>query len=72
MGRILIVIEPFTERAGEPQLRLSRTLDDAAYSRSSNIVPTLSRYAALPTLALSRTKPARPYICRLIIFSRFT
>ncbi len=53
--------------------RFSRTFDDAVHSRSSNLVAARSRYAALTTtLALSRTKPARPYISRLMVFSRFT
>src|SRR4051812_43621892 len=34
--------------------------------------PRESRQAALRTRARSNTNPARPYICRLIVFSRFT
>jgi hypothetical protein len=34
--------------------------------------PRESRQAAFRTPARNNTHPARPYICRLIVFSRFT
>jgi len=34
--------------------------------------PVPPDHAALTTRALSNTNPARPYICRLIVFNRFT
>src|SRR5271157_718074 len=36
--------------------------------RGRHVIP----HAAFTTRALSKTKPARPYICRLMVFSRFT
>ena len=49
----------------------SRTLgDDASFLHVCSLGGRL--YAALRTRARSSSNPARPYICRLIVFSRFT
>jgi hypothetical protein len=50
----------------------SRTFDDVAETGPGHIVVLLACYDESTTRALSNSKPARPYICRLIIFKRFT
>ena len=51
-------------------LGFSRTFDEKASILPGHL--RLSGSRLLTTRAFKSTKPARPYICRLIIFSRFT
>ena len=51
----------------------SRTFDDGAPARRlARALKYRRDHAALTTLALSNRIPARPYICRLIVFRRLT
>ena len=52
--------------------RLSRTLGDGGRTSPDGVGAAPLRQAAVSTRARSRANPARPYICRLIVFSRFT
>ena len=51
---------------------LSRTLDDVGRASPGSVVAAPLHQATLSTRARSNTNPARPYICRLIVFNRFT
>ena len=50
----------------------SRTFDDVGRAGPGCIFAAPLHQAASSTRARSNTNPARPYICRLIIFNRFT
>ena len=49
----------------------SRTFDDVGRARPGSVTTPLHQ-TALSARARSNTNPARPYICRLIVFNRFT
>src|SRR5262249_35644748 len=55
-----------------PEVGLSRTFDDVGRASPGSVVAAPLRQAASSTRARSNTNPARPYICRLIVFNRFT
>ena len=57
---------------GRIRLRFSRTLDDVGRASPGSVVAAPLHQATLSTRARSNTNPARPYICRLIVFNRFT
>ena len=50
----------------------SITLDDVGRASPASVVAAPRHQAALSTRARSCMNPARPYICRLIVFNRFT
>jgi hypothetical protein len=50
--------------------KLSRTIDKVAENNPSSIVDQFVCYGELTTRALGNTKPARPYIDRLISWPR--
>src|SRR5262249_42934590 len=52
--------------------RLSRELGESGVSSALLVTTCFPFYAACNTRALKRSKFARPYICRLIVFSRLT
>ena len=62
--------EPSAPKA-EYHRRFSRTFDDVGRARPGSVTTPLHQ-TALSARARSNTNPARPYICRLIVFNRFT
>ena len=58
--------------AEEPNYRISRNFDDDGRASRGSIIAAPCHQAASSTRARSNTNPARPYICRLIVFNRFT
>ena len=52
--------------------RLSRTLEGVGRASPGSAVAAPLHQAALSTRARSNMNPARPYICRVLAFNRFT
>jgi hypothetical protein len=50
----------------------SRTLGDSGRTSPDGFGAAPLRQAAVSTRARSKANPARPYICRLTVFNRFT
>ncbi len=62
----------FATQYSETTYGFSRTFDDVGLASPGSVVAAPLDQATLSTRARSNTNPARPYICRWIVFNRFT